>query len=443
MSGADRLLGRYPSSMQLALNPSRSATTSVARGAAARPRGRPGCPPAGRRGPCAAGDGVGAGRPAAEHEREELGVGLGDIERALDVALSPARVAEPVARDRADEQRLDEGARVQHGRGAVQHRTEGLRLPCRRSPRPSRRRRAVRLAPLALLVREPGQDRRASAVRPRRSSVEPLAHLRREGVRRQEQALQPLGAREAASAASGGPGRARACPRALDQERRGGLEVWSEQRVGALEPGVRARSGLARASISPSIARATQRIGWVDRPRASAALIACAHRSRTARRSATRRSREVAQAPDLDVRESDLRASASPCSRCRPASSRRWAQSSTMPRFINAGPGLRAQAHLAQGRPPRAAERLHPLEHGAEVAGGARQRQARDGEHDLEALPIGARRRSACLGQRQVRRRPLERALGHLRYPKSSASLRTGRGLGRNGDQRATSRAAP
>ena len=30
----------------------------------ARPRGRPGCPPAGRRGPCAAGDGVGAGRPA-------------------------------------------------------------------------------------------------------------------------------------------------------------------------------------------------------------------------------------------------------------------------------------------------------------------------------------------------------------------------------------------
>ena len=69
-----------------------------------------------------------------EHEREELGVGLGDIERALDVALGPARVAEPIASDRADEQRLDEGARVQHGRGAVQHRTEGLHPPRRASP---------------------------------------------------------------------------------------------------------------------------------------------------------------------------------------------------------------------------------------------------------------------------------------------------------------------
>ena len=118
-----------------------------------------------------------------------------------------------------------------------------------------------------------------------------------------------------------------------------------------------------------------------------------------------------------------------------------------MPRFINAAAraSVLRPTSLRVCRVRGAAERLHPLEHGAEVAAAARERQARDGEHDLEAPPpLGARRRSVSLGQRQVRRRPVERALGHLAVPEEQRELRTGRGLGRErGDQRGQRRVLP
>ena len=307
-----------------------------------------------------------------EHEREELGVGLGDIERALDVALSPARVAEPVARDRADEQRLDEGARVQHGRGAVQHRTEGLlRRTCRRSPSAKQTAACPPCAPLALLVREPGQDQRASAVRPSRSSVS-TSHSRICAVRACGVRSRPC-SRSAAEAAS--------APRAALAEREHARARWTRSAVAGSRSGrssASARSSQAcaleaglPASIGPSIARATQRIGWVDRPRlrrADRLRAPLADRAKERHASVARGGR----APDLDVRESDLARQREPVLQV-PAG----VVEAVGPELDDAevhqrhGPGLRAQAHLAQGRlrGPRSA--CTPLEHGAEVAGGA------------------------------------------------------------------------
>ena len=228
-------------------------------------------------------------------------------------ASAAARVAESIAGDRVDEQRLDEGARVQHGRGAVQHGSEGLDRCTAQSPsaRQTAARRGARLSPAGA----PGPTARpatcAGLRRPAESQQrqhEQLAHLGRQGVRRHEQALQPLGGAEGGERLlAAGPGRARSMPRAR----------WTSSAVAGSRSGRSAASARSSqtcaasnracaTSISPIIASATQTIGWVDSPCASAIAIACAHRSPNPREGVPRvEHREVAQTADLDVRQSD------------------------------------------------------------------------------------------------------------------------------------------
>ena len=220
-------------------------------------------------------------------------------------------------------------------------------------------------------------------------------------------------------------------------------------RSGSEQPRRRARARRARleaglrASIGPSIARATQRIGWVDRPRASAAAIACAHRSRTARRSATRRSREVAQAPDLDVREVRSARQREPVLQV-PAG----VVEAVGPELDDAEVHQRLAARASVLRPTSL--RVARVRGRAPAPARARRRSRRRRASDrrvtasttASAAPIGAHAERVSLGQRRYAA-PLERALGHLRYPKSSASSGPGGASEERGDQRDQRRVLP
>ena len=127
------------------------------------------------------------------------------------------------------------GARVQDGRGAVQHGSEGLDRRRARPPRPGgARRAAVRASPHSRSSSDsPARASRAAAVWPSRSSVSTshCAHLRPSArARVTSSAWHRSAARKAASACSRRPWPSvQHAPREVDQQRRGGLEVGSAE----------------------------------------------------------------------------------------------------------------------------------------------------------------------------------------------------------------------